>query len=104
MNYSQMRDALRGYVDRSLNVMKSAGVTPGWVKIGNGQNSGICRPVGSVSNPAQMTGLLNAAYDVSKQVFEHRLGSGHPQADRRHGRLPQRLTHGEKRRPPARDR
>lgn len=69
MSYSQMRDALRAYVDRSLNVIKSAGVTPGWVKIGNETNSGICQPVGSVSKPAQMTGLLNAAYDVSKQVF-----------------------------------
>lgn len=69
MSYSQMRDALRAYVDRSLNVLKSAGVTPGWVKIGNETNSGICQPVGSVSKPAQMTGLLNAAYDVSKQVF-----------------------------------
>ncbi|MEU4743930.1 glycosyl hydrolase 53 family protein [Actinosynnema sp. NPDC023658] len=69
MSYSQMRDAMRGYVDRSLNVVKSAGVTPGWVKIGNETNSGICKPVGSISRPDQMTGLLNAAHDVSKQVF-----------------------------------
>jgi arabinogalactan endo-1,4-beta-galactosidase len=69
MSYNQMRDALRGYVDRSLNLLKSNGVTPGWVKIGNETNSGICHPVGSLSRPAQMTGLLNAAYDVSKQVF-----------------------------------
>lgn len=69
MSYSQMLTALRSYVSNSLNVMKSAGVTPGWVKIGNEQNSGICHPVGSVSKPGQMTGLLNAAYDASKQIF-----------------------------------
>ena len=69
MSYTQMRDALRKYVDDSLKLLKAGGVTPGWVKIGNEQNSGICSPVGSVSKPSQMTGLLNAAYDVSKQVF-----------------------------------
>ncbi|MDX8056775.1 glycosyl hydrolase 53 family protein [Lentzea sp. BCCO 10_0798] len=69
MSYPQMRDALRRYVDDSLKLLKAGGVTPGWVKIGNEQNSGICSPVGSVSKPSQMTGLLNAAYDVSKQVF-----------------------------------
>ncbi|MDT7842013.1 glycosyl hydrolase 53 family protein [Streptomyces justiciae] len=36
-----------------------------WVKIGNETNSGICKPVGSISNPDRMTGLLNAAYDMS---------------------------------------
>jgi len=69
MSYAQMRDALRKYVDDSLKLLKAGGVTPGWVKIGNEQNSGICSPVGSVSKPAQMTGLLNGAYEVSKQVF-----------------------------------
>jgi arabinogalactan endo-1,4-beta-galactosidase len=69
LSYSQMLSALRSYVSSSLEVLKSAGVTPGWVKIGNEQNSGICHPVGSVSRPGQMTGLLNAAYDASKQIF-----------------------------------
>lgn len=64
-----MLSAMRSYMCSLLNVVKSAGVTPGWVKIGNEQNSGICHPVGSVSRPAQMTALLNAAYDVSKQIF-----------------------------------
>ncbi len=69
MSYAQMLDAMYNYVYHSLNVIKYYGVTPGWVKIGNESNSGICHPVGTVSKPAQMTGLLNAAYDMSKQVF-----------------------------------
>jgi arabinogalactan endo-1,4-beta-galactosidase len=69
MSYTQMLDAMYNYVYHSLNVIKYYGVTPGWVKIGNESNSGICHPVGTVSKPAQMTGLLNAAYDMSKQVF-----------------------------------
>jgi len=69
MTYTQMLAAMNDYVHTSLNVVKAAGVTPGWVKIGNEQNSGICKPTGSISKPAQMTGLLNAAYDQSKRVF-----------------------------------
>ena len=69
MTYSQMLQAMYDYVYHSCNVIKYYGVTPAWVKIGNESNSGICHPVGSVSKPAQMTGLLNAAYDMSKQAF-----------------------------------
>ncbi|MGO4424829.1 glycosyl hydrolase 53 family protein, partial [Streptomyces sp. MCAF7] len=69
MDYSQMLDAMYDYVYHSCNVIKYYGVTPAWVKIGNESNSGICKPVGSLSRPAQMTGLLNAAYDMSKKVF-----------------------------------
>ena len=69
MSYTQLRSAIASYVDSSLNVIKSRGVTPTWVQIGNEINSGICHPVGDVANPGQMTGLLNAAHDAVKQVF-----------------------------------
>src|SRR3954469_16832644 len=69
MSYSQMLQAMYDYVYHSCNVIKYYGVTPAWVKIGNETNAGICKPTGSISKPAQMTGLLNAAYDMSKQVF-----------------------------------
>jgi arabinogalactan endo-1,4-beta-galactosidase len=69
LSYSQMRSTMSSYVTSTMNTIKNAGVTPAWVQIGNEINSGICHPVGSVSNPAQMTGLLNAAHDAVKQVF-----------------------------------
>jgi len=69
MSYSQMLSAIKSYVISSMNTIKNAGVTPTWVQMGNEINSGICHPVGSVSNPGQMTGLLNAAHDQVKQVF-----------------------------------
>src|SRR5689334_18344758 len=69
LSYSQMLQAMYDYVYHSCNVIKYYGVTPAWVKIGNETNSGICKPTGSISRPAQMAGLLNAAYDMSKQVF-----------------------------------
>jgi arabinogalactan endo-1,4-beta-galactosidase len=53
-----------------MNVLKASGVTPAWVQIGNEINSGICHPVGALAHyPAQMTGLLNAAYSQVKAVF-----------------------------------
>ena len=69
MTYSEMLSAMNTYVFHTCNVLKTNGVTPAWVQIGNEINSGICHPVGSVSNPAQMTGLLNAAYNEVKAVF-----------------------------------
>lgn len=69
MTYSQMLTAMSNYVSNSMNVLKSNGVTPDWVQIGNEINSGICHPVGSLSKPSQMTGLLNTAHDMVKQVF-----------------------------------
>ena len=69
MSYSQMLGTLQTYVFHTMNVVKTNGVTPTWVQIGNEINSGICHPVGTVSNPAQMTGLLNAAHDMVKEVF-----------------------------------
>jgi len=70
MSYSQMLDAMYHYVWNVMNDLRSSGVTPSWVQIGNETNLGICLPTGGLaSNPGQMTGLLNAAYAMLKQVF-----------------------------------
>ncbi len=69
MSYTQMKSALSSYVTGFCNALKAAGVTPEWIQNGNETNSGICRPTGSVSNPAQMTGLFLAGYDAIKAVF-----------------------------------
>ncbi len=70
MTYSAMLNAMYHYVWNFMDALRSNGVTPGWVQIGNEINTGICHPVGSLSqNPGQMTGLLNAAYAMVKQIF-----------------------------------
>jgi arabinogalactan endo-1,4-beta-galactosidase len=69
MSYSNMLTAMNNYVYHAMDVIHTNGVTPTWVQIGNEINSGICHPVGSISNPGQMTGLLNAARDRVKEVF-----------------------------------
>src|SRR5690349_7559990 len=68
MTYSQMLTAMNNYVFHAMNVMKYYNVLPTWVQIGNEINSGICHPVGSVSRPTQMAGLLLAAYNEVKAV------------------------------------
>lgn len=75
--------------------------------IGDEQNSGICKPVVHLAQPPKMDGIQNfvnayAATAAGGTTGQNRVAPGHPQADRGHGRLPHRLTHGEKRRPPAR--
>jgi arabinogalactan endo-1,4-beta-galactosidase len=69
MTYPQMLDAMYDYVYHAMNVLKYHNATPAWVQIGNETNSGICKPTGSISKPAQLTGLLMAAHDMVKQVF-----------------------------------
>jgi arabinogalactan endo-1,4-beta-galactosidase len=70
MTYAQMLSAIQNYVFHCMNVLKYNGVTPTWVQIGNEINAGICLPVGSLAHqPAQLTGLLNGAYNQVKAVF-----------------------------------
>jgi arabinogalactan endo-1,4-beta-galactosidase len=69
MSYTRMRTALANHVTELMTALKNAGVTPEWFKNGNETNGGICKSTGSVSNPGQMVGLLNAGYDAVKAVF-----------------------------------
>ena len=69
LTYSEMETALGSYVNGFMTAMKAAGVTPGWVQLGNETNSGICLPTGGLNNPSQMTGLLMAGYNNLKDVF-----------------------------------
>jgi len=70
MSYSQMLNTMYHYVWNFMDAMRTSGVTPSWVQVGNETNMGICVPTGSLTaNPSQMTGLLNAAYAMVKQIF-----------------------------------
>lgn len=51
-----------------LNALKSAGVTPEWVQIGNEIPSGMLWPEGSTSNWGQLAQLLNKGYDATKAI------------------------------------
>jgi arabinogalactan endo-1,4-beta-galactosidase len=51
-----------------LNALKTAGVTPEWVQIGNEIPSGILWPEGNSTNFSQLAQLLNKGYDATKAV------------------------------------
>ena len=53
-----------------LNALKTAGVTPEWVQVGNETNDGMLWPEGKASsNMANFAQLINAGYDAVKSVF-----------------------------------
>ncbi len=70
MNFADMKNALSAHTTDVLNQLKTAGVTPEWVQVGNETNNGMLWPEGrastSMSNYAQ---LVNAGYDAVKAVF-----------------------------------
>jgi arabinogalactan endo-1,4-beta-galactosidase len=68
-SYSQMKSTLYNYTENFCKALKAAGVTPKYASPGNEVNSGICHPTGSISDPTQMTGLINSGYDAIKAVF-----------------------------------
>lgn len=70
MSFAEMKNALSAHTTDVLNQLKTAGVTPEWVQVGNETNNGMLWPEGrastSMSNYAQ---LVNAGYDAVKAVF-----------------------------------
>ena len=68
MTYAELLQARYNYVYDTMEILKYNGVSPEWVQIGNEINSGICWPIGGLNYPTQMTGLLNAAHDMVKEV------------------------------------
>lgn len=51
-----------------LDALKTAGVTPEWVQIGNEISGGMLWPEGSTSNWGQLAQLLNKGYDATKAI------------------------------------
>ncbi len=53
-----------------LNALKTAGIAPEWVQVGNETNDGMLWPEGRAStNMANFAALITAGYDASKAVF-----------------------------------
>lgn len=70
LNFADLKAALGNHTTSVLNQLKTAGVTPEWVQVGNETNNGMLWPDGkastSMSNYAQ---LVTAGYDAVKAVF-----------------------------------
>ncbi len=70
LNFTDLKAALSSHTTDVLNQLKSAGVTPEWVQVGNETNNGMLWPEGKAStNMANYAQLVTAGYDAIKAVF-----------------------------------
>ncbi len=70
MNFTELKAALANHTTDVLSQLKSAGVTPEWVQVGNETNNGMLWPEGRAStNMSNYAQLVNAGYDAVKAVF-----------------------------------
>lgn len=70
MNFSELKQALADHTTDLLQQLKTAGITPKWVQVGNETNDGMLWPDGRAStNMANYAQLVNAGYTAVKTVF-----------------------------------
>jgi arabinogalactan endo-1,4-beta-galactosidase len=70
LSFTDLKSALSAHTTDVLNQLKTAGVTPEWVQVGNETNNGMLWPEGKAStNMNNYAQLVNAGYDAVKAVF-----------------------------------
>jgi len=71
MDADAMASALAAHTKDVLQALKEAQVDVAWVQVGNETNTGMCLPVGAVSNgnTAGFVKLANAGYDAVKAIY-----------------------------------
>ena len=70
LSFSDLKNALAQHTSDVLQQIKTAGVTPTWVQVGNETNNGLLWPDGQAStNMNNYAQLVNAGYDAVKSVF-----------------------------------
>lgn len=66
--FAQLKEDVYNHTYDVLTALKTAGVTPEWVQVGNEIPGGILWPDGSTNNFSQLAQLLNKGYDATKAV------------------------------------
>lgn len=68
--FAELQDDVYNHTYEVLNMLKTAGVTPEWVQVGNEIPAGILFPDGSNSgnNFVKLTQLLNKGYEATKAI------------------------------------
>lgn len=70
LNFATLKTTMADYTTSLMNALKSNGVTPEWVQVGNETNDGMLWPDGKASvNINNFAQLINAGYDAVKTVF-----------------------------------
>jgi arabinogalactan endo-1,4-beta-galactosidase len=66
--FAALKDSVYQHTYEVLNALKTAGVTPEWVQIGNEIPGGMLWPEGSYTNFGQLSALVNKGYDATKDI------------------------------------
>jgi len=70
LNIDEMKQALQQHTVATLELLKSKGISPEWVQVGNETGNGMLWTLGQADvNPANYAALNNAGYDAVKSVF-----------------------------------
>ncbi len=67
-DFSQLLKDVYDYTYDVMSGLKSAGVSPEWVQVGNETSGGMIYPEGRTSNWTQLAQLINKGYDAIKDV------------------------------------
>ena len=67
-NINQLRSSLYNFTYNVLSTLKSNGVTPEWVQIGNEISAGMLWPTGSTDNWNNLAALIKEGYSAAKAV------------------------------------
>ncbi|MFM8913035.1 MAG: arabinogalactan endo-beta-1,4-galactanase, partial [Flammeovirgaceae bacterium] len=69
LSYADMKSALYNYTKKVMDTLKTVGITPEWVQVGNETNDGMLWEVGRASKSmANFAGFVKAGYDAVKEV------------------------------------
>ena len=66
--FAALKDSVYQHTYDVLSALKTAGVTPTWVQIGNEIPGGMLWPEGSYTNFGQLSALVNKGYDATKDI------------------------------------
>ncbi len=67
---ADLKTSIANHTTSVLNALKTSGVTPEWVQVGNETNDGMLWPEGKASvNMNAFAQMVNAGYDAVKSVF-----------------------------------
>ncbi|MBC7534394.1 MAG: glycosyl hydrolase 53 family protein [Ferruginibacter sp.] len=68
-DFATLKASVYQHTYNVMNVLKTNGITPAWVQVGNETNNGMLWPEGQAStNMAGFTQLINSGYDAVKAV------------------------------------
>ena len=70
-DFNALKTSVYNYTVDVMNALKTNGITPDWVQVGNETNDGMLWPDGKAStNMANFAQLVNAGYDAVKSVSD----------------------------------